>query len=154
MEVVVHWDSLLEILIESKERANVEMFTKGSVDFELHGDQTLKARFALIALIVNCVEHKSVKTKSYGIKAGEWKKRKGIERWREKRRTKTHGKNLGGFFGYTQCVYNELLTVLRILGSDLLSRGGGSVLRANWGDIFRFISCFSGQRLSRSVYCA
>ena len=53
MEVVEDWGSLLEFLVESREGANVETFTGGSIEFELHGDLTLKAQFALLALIAN-----------------------------------------------------------------------------------------------------
>ena len=57
MEIVEHWDALLEFLVESRESANLETITGGSVHFELLDDRTLRARFDLLALIVNCVEY-------------------------------------------------------------------------------------------------
>ena len=60
MEVVEHWDSLLDFLVQTTEGANVETFTGGCVEVELHRDRTLRNRFALMAVIVNCDEHKGV----------------------------------------------------------------------------------------------
>ena len=51
--------------MESREEAIVETFFGGSVDFDFHGDWTLRAHFALMALIVNCGEYKGVTTKIY-----------------------------------------------------------------------------------------
>ena len=42
MEVVEHGDALLELLVEIREGAIVEIFTGGIVEFEHHGYQTLR----------------------------------------------------------------------------------------------------------------
>ena len=52
MKVLKHWEPLLEIFMESREGANVKMFTGGSVKFELYSSRTLRALFEFMALLV------------------------------------------------------------------------------------------------------
>ena len=56
MKVVEHWNSPPEFLIETREGAKVDTFSSGSVEFEFFNDRTLRVRFALMALIVDCSE--------------------------------------------------------------------------------------------------
>ena len=57
MVVEEHWDALFLFFVESREGANMETVTGGSVGGKVAGDRTLRARFALMALIVNCGEY-------------------------------------------------------------------------------------------------
>ena len=92
MEVVEHWDSLLELPVQTREGANVETFTGGCVEVELHRDRTLRNRFALMALIVNCDEHKGVRKRVTKMERGERKKRWEKDSKREKGKTKQEKK--------------------------------------------------------------
>ena len=96
MEVAEHWGSLLEFIVDSREGANAQTFTGESVELELYGDRTFRARFALMVLIVNCGEHKGEeKHKSYEIKKGK-KKKTGEKKKRRKKRKKHKAKTNGG----------------------------------------------------------
>ena len=84
MEVQEHCGSPVELLVESRERANFETLTSGSVEFELYGDGTLRAWIALMVLIVNLDEYKGVKKqelRNQGRRKESW-------RWKERKRGK------------------------------------------------------------------
>ena len=57
MEIAEPWDELLVFFIESRESPNLETFNGMNVEFELHGDRTLRSRFALMELKSNCGDY-------------------------------------------------------------------------------------------------
>ena len=121
MEVVEHWDSMLEFLDESIEGAIVETLILESVDFELHGDRTLRAQSALMSLIVNCGEYNCVKrTKVMKIKI----EKKGQKKNESKKNTKQKRGTCSVAQVLVRIVDDEVLIVFQILGLYFLGWGG------------------------------
>ena len=52
LEVVDHWNDLLAFLVESREGIDLTTYSGSSVEVDLAGDRTLRARFALMSTVM------------------------------------------------------------------------------------------------------